>query len=234
MLATEFKAYWASGKFGKPVGEEPYHILIQLGDRDATQRGVQKMVNSPGHSDPGFGSSGSPIAIEYLAQHAYSQEPFSRFGNDVIYVPFSFQITDVIFEILSNSRAFTAEVATWAAQERRSAPVQQRADLQRWWAENKIHFEREDYKAVNPGRPIPSVSDGKDEEHRKADLPHLERKGQELPPAEPPQATPLPAPAQPPAIKGVHSPNAHYYIGATCAAILAVALAIAGRGRRGK
>lgn len=234
MLAREFRAYLKSGKFGKPEGSGPYDILIRLGDREATRRDVQKMAADPSHDDPGFDTSGSPIAIEYLAPYAFSQEPYKEIrASDVYTAPFSFMVTSVIFEILSESSAFTGEVRNWARREKVPDPVSERAELQRWWNENKIHFEQEDYKAVQPGLPIASVFEVMDESRRKAGLPPLDYKRPPQP-TQPPPATPKPAPAPLPAAEAPHSSNALYYIAAAAGALLAAALAIAARRKRGK
>lgn len=175
MLAKEFKAYLENGKFGKPEGHQPSFILIQLGDRDVTLSEVKKMVANPFGQNPSFGASGSPVAIEYLAPHAFSQEPYDNIGmGDVHLSPLSFKVTHTIFAILSECSAFDGEVTNWARKVVVPDPVSQRAELQRWWEENKTHFKHEDYKAVKPGRPIRSQVEVLDETLRKAGLPSME------------------------------------------------------------
>ena len=231
MLAKEFRAYWASGKFGKPEGEEPYHILIQLGDREATEREVRRYVADGTHFDRTFSASGSPIAIEYLAPYAFSKEPYSEIsGSDMFIIPFSFSVTYLIFEILSDSSAFTGEVTSWARREKVPDPEMLRAELQRWWNENKIHFEKEDYKAVKPGLPIASIFEVEDEDRRKAGLPPLhQRRRPKQPMPEPLPAVPKPASSAQPAAEPAYFFNALYYIAAALAALLAALLILFSR-----
>ena len=196
MLAREFKAYLEGGKFGKPVGHQPISILIELGDRDVTLSEVKKMAANPFGQNPGFDSSGSPVAIEYLAPYVFSQEPDANIGTgDVQWSPFSFHVTQTIFAILSDCSAFDGEVTSWARKVIVPDPVSQRAELQRWWKENKIHFEQEDYKAVKAGRPIRSQMEALDETLRNAGLPLLEKRRQEQPASEPLSSEPKPASA---------------------------------------
>jgi len=133
------------------------------------------MVADGTHVDPGFRSSGSPVAIEYFAPYAFSQEPYEPSMNgDVGSAPLSFLVTNMIFDILSDSSAFTGEVISWARRTRGPDPVSRREEFQRWWAENKIHFEQEDYKAVMPGHPIPNVLEAMDGKRHKEGPPPLE------------------------------------------------------------
>ena len=204
MLAQKFRLYWEGGKFGKPEGEQPYDILIQLGDRDATKRAVQKMATDEVHPDSGLRSSGSPIAIQYLAPYAFSQEPYKViWAGDVTTTSLSFLVTNVIFDILSDSSAFTGEVVSWARRTSGPAPERRRAEFQRWWEENKIYFEQEDYKAVKPGNPIPNVIEVIDDPPRKAGLAPLE----ETRPKQSPLTTPSPMP-QPVSVPVAQTPSA--------------------------
>ena len=189
-IIREFKA-----RLNHNDPDEVRGYLVELGDREATKAQVQKMVADGLHLDPGLGTSGSPIAIQYLAPYAFSQEPYSQSGTDVITVPLSFMVTHVIFEILSDSSAFTGEVTNWARRVKAPDPERRRAEFQRWWEENKIYFEQEDYKAVKPGRPIPSVFEVADENRRKVGLPPLEETRPKQPAPTPPPAMPQPVPA---------------------------------------
>lgn len=168
------------------------------------------MVADAQYLDTGLGASGSPIAIEYLAPYAFSQEPYSESGTDVITAPLSFMVTHVIFQILSDSPAFTGDVTSWARREKVPDPVGERGELQHWWKENKIHFEQEDYKAVKPGRPIPSFFEVRDESRRKAGLPPLKNRRPKQPTPMPMATTPKPAPAPVLAAEDAHSSNALY------------------------
>ncbi len=178
MLAKEFRFRWESGKWGKPEGEQPYHILLLLGDREATRHSVQKMVRD---EFPSLGFSGSPIVIEYLMPHVFKLEAYSQtLVGDVVHVPFSFIATSQVFEILSESPAFSDEVRNWAKSTEVPDRLSVRAELRRWWNENKVHFAKDDYKAVKPGRPIPSAFEEEKERRRGADSPPWEEERNEI------------------------------------------------------
>ena len=175
-LLAEFNKRLFAEKWGPPSSfDNGDSIRVRLGDRDFTKTEVQKLAESKGARGMSLSSSGSPVAIEYLAPHAFSKEPYEDIRiRDVHTAPFSFLVTHDIFELLAESTAFNDEVANWARQIKSPDPESQRAELQRWWEENKVHFEREDYKAVKPGRPIPTVFEVVAENRRKLGLPPLE------------------------------------------------------------
>ncbi|MEQ1853941.1 MAG: hypothetical protein ABMA01_20410 [Chthoniobacteraceae bacterium] len=178
MLAKEFRSYWESGKWGKPYDEEAYGILLLLGDREATRHCVQKMVKD---KFPALGYSGSPIVIEYLMPHVFKLEAYSRtWVSDVVHVPFSFIATSDVFKILAESSAFSDEVRNWAKSTKVSDSLSERAELRRWWNENKVHFAKDDYKAVKPGLPIPSAFEEEKERRRGADSPPWEEERNEI------------------------------------------------------
>lgn len=231
---SEFNKRLFAGKWGPPDSwDNGDSIRLWLGDRELTKSEVEKLVANPFHFDRGLAASGSPIAIEYLAPYAFSQEPYSESGTDSFTYPLSFTVTSVIFQILSDSPAFTGEVTNWARREKVPDPERQRAELQRWWKENKVHFEKEDYKAVQPGRPIASVFEVEDDYRRKEGLPPLKyrRPQQSTPQALP--TTPKPALAPLPAAEVSHFSNALYYIAAAMATLLVAGLAIAAGRKRG-
>jgi hypothetical protein len=178
MLAKEFRFRWEGGKWGKPEGDQPYYILLLLGDREATRHEVQQMVKD---KFPSLGASGSPIVIEYLMSHVFKLEAYSEiWTDDVVSAPFSFIATYVVFEILAESPAFTDEVRNWAKRAKVSAPSNTRAELRRWWNENKFHFAKDDYKAVKAGLPIPSAFEEEKERRRGADSPPWEEERNEI------------------------------------------------------
>lgn len=212
-------------------GNDPDEVrqnLMLLGDLDATKIEVQKMVADSDHRNRGFQASGSPIVVQYLAPHIYSEEAYSMSGGDNPYPPFSFRVSNMILGVLSDSSAFTGEVTNWARHTQMPDPVSQRKELQHWWEENKIHFEQEDYKAVKPGLPIASIFEVEDENRRKAGLPPLERRRPKQPMSELPPAAQKPASAAEPA----HFSNSLYYIAAALAALLAALLVILARRKR--
>ncbi len=168
-IIQEFKA-----RLKKNDPHQVSSILIRLGDRETTKSMIQKMADGPRKSDvTGLFSSGSPLVIEYLIPYGKSDEPYKESGTDVIGVPFSFMVSSTIFGILSDSSAFDGETINWARRNANSDPVSKRAELQRWWEENKVHFEQENYKAVKPGREIPSIIEVVEENRRKVGLPSL-------------------------------------------------------------
>ena len=214
-IIREFKA-----RLNHNDPDEVRGYLVELGDREATKAQVQKMVADGTHYDPGFRSSGSPIAIEYLAPYAYSEEPYSESGEDVISAPLSFHVTSIIFGILSDSSAFNGEVISWARRTKVPDPVMERAEFQRWWTENKIHFENEDYKAIKPGRTIPSFFVVADAKRRAEGLPPLYGAvtSQPIPVSRP--AAPKPPPASPALADEAHATKAVYFAAAAVAAVL--------------
>ena len=111
-------------------------------------------------------------------------------------------------------------------------PVSQRAELQRWWKKNQVHFEQEDYKAVKPGLPIASVFEVEDENRRKDGLPPLERPGAIQPAPMPLPERPLPESSTRPTAEPASSSKVLFCTGAALAALLAGALAVYARRRR--
>ena len=184
---AEFNKRLFAEKWGPPDSfRNGDAIRIRLGDRELTRSSIERTMPWGAPSVNQVRGSGSPVAIEYLAPHLFRDEPFSSvMVIDIIHEPPSFVVSGVILEILGNCSAFSSEVTNWARQQKGPDPESMRAELRRWWEENKAHFEKEDYKAVKPGRPMRTYVSVIDENRRNLGLPPLYSDVERKPATEP-------------------------------------------------
>lgn len=232
MLLREFTDRLFAGKWGPA----PYHngdsIRLRLGDRELTKQSAEKFAKDVTNSDSySLDASGSPLAIEYLAPLIYSDERFSLTPGDVMRAPPSFAATSIIWLVLKDTSAFTGEVTNWARATKAPDPTLLREELQRWWQENKIHFDQEDYKAVKPGREIVRAVVVIDQNRRKLGLPTMEETMRITSGAPPP--TPAPAPTAPtPEIAPPSSDSLLFCVLGGGIALIAAAIALLARRKR--
>ena len=171
----EFNNRLFAGKWGPPDSfQNGDPIRLRLGDRQLTRDMVRTSIHSSFDLIHRFSRSASPIVIEYLAPHMFLDEEFSTTtGTDVPTNPVSFTVSSIILKTLQDSPAFGGEVTNWARRQKSPDADSERAELRQWWIENKAHFEKEDYKAVKPGRDMRNYFDVIDENRSKAGLPPL-------------------------------------------------------------
>ena len=149
-LLAEFKAQ-IPPTLSKP---ERNLYLACLGDRAAVEEAVEDYMTYPGFIPAALQQSRSPFAIEYLSPHFFADEPYSESRGDIIVRPASFMAVFTATGVLAESPAFSSEVGNWARGLRDCDPTLLRAEIRRWWNENREAFSNEDFKGVKPGRPV--------------------------------------------------------------------------------
>ena len=147
--------------------------LIRLGDTDLAKTYISKRLDADLiHVGNCLIDSGNPDVLLALGPVLFRDEPYRVAPGDV---PISnashFVALGIIPMLLSNSRAFNADVTNWIRKfnddERNPIfykdPDASREMIRDWWKENEARFRARDFKNVTPGRlgpPPPVVEAG--------------------------------------------------------------------------
>lgn len=174
--------------------------LIRLGDTELAKTYISKRLDADLiHVGNCLIDSGNPDVLLALGPILFRDEPYRVAAGDVPLINPSHMVAiGIIPQLLSNSRAFNADVTNWIRKftDHKINPIfSQNPDAAReiireWWKENEARFRARDFKNVTPGRlgPPPPVVE--------ADIP--------ITPPKLRPATPTPTPP-PPATLPPHS-----------------------------
>lgn len=143
--------------------------LIRLGDTELAKTYISKRLDADLiHVGNCLINSGNPDVLLALGPVLFRDEPYRVAPGDVpISNPSHMVAIGIIPQLLSNSRAFNADVTNWIRKftDHKINPIfSQNPDAAReiireWWKENEARFRARDFKNVTPGRlgPPPPV-----------------------------------------------------------------------------
>jgi hypothetical protein len=134
-------------------------LLAQLGDYKEIGRAIEKLHSGSPldqlHIPGGLSQSKQPLVIQALAKDLFGDESLGPklIASEFLVYPPSVVATDIIWSILRESPAFSAEVRNWAEGLPKLKTEKQRELLRLWWEENKQFFDTLHYHRVVPLSP---------------------------------------------------------------------------------